>query len=352
MKTESKIILIISIIVGAFLRIYNIGFQCLWTEEQYTLKMASLPFHQIVSQSFSSDFNPPLYYFAAHIFFLLTNGLNYSIRYPSVICGILLIPTMFYLGLTYKDELTGLYCAIFTTILLPLIYYSQYGRAYEMSVLCFVIALIFYIRIKDGDNHISTHAAFWFMSVINVYVHLFSLIPIGLMCLDMLFDRRDYWSMTILSTLASLPLISMLVSVLHTRNGVSYNYGASIIQMIVLTPTEFFNTLFLNIFFLGAIGLWMDKNKLKIRLTAITIITLIVGTIASIYTPFFPRYFMTVSMIIMLFAAVACVELTKIINKKVNRNLDYILLVAILFIFVIMEYSNLVSHYTIVQYIC
>ena len=178
-----------------------------------------------------------------------------------------------------------------------------------MSVLCFVIALIFYIRLKEGDRSFETRAFFWIMAAINVWVHLFSIIPIGLMCIDLLFDKRN-WLLAIITSLSVSPLLAMFLSVLHTRNAASgFNYGASIIQMIVLTPTEFFNTLFLNIFFLGAIGLWMDKNKLKIQLAIITIITLIVGTIASIYTPFFPRYFMTVSMIIMLFAAVACVEL-------------------------------------------
>ena len=292
-----------------------------------------------------------MYYLFAHISLLLTHGLDFSIRYPSVICGVLLIPTAYWLGREYHSELVGLYCAGITTILLPLIYYSQYARAYEMSVLFFTIALILYIRLKRGDNHLDTRAAFWAMVVINVWTHLFVVIPLGILCLDLLLDHK-HWFGGIMAGFCCLPLVSMLISVWNTRNGAGFGYGASVLQMLVLIPLEFFNSLCVNIFFLAGVGWWMNKDKLKIPLTICTVVTLIVGVLVSVVTPVFPRYLMSVSMIILLGASVGIVSLGDLLNKKVGKNLDYIVMILVFLVFVWMEWSNFMSHYFIMQYSC
>jgi len=304
----------------------------------------------LVFKSFASDFNPPVYYIFANLSLLLTNGLDFSIRYPSVITGILLIPVMYWLGATYKNEVAGIYCAGLTTIILPFIYYAQFGRAYSMSLLFFALALVYYIKVKN-ENTRTDRILFWALAVINVWIHLFAAIPIGLMCVDLLLDRK-HWLCGIGAGICSLPLLGMLVNVLSTRTHQAFNYGASIIQMVVLTPMEFFNTIFLNIFVLAGVGAWYDKNPIKKNLIVITVITLIVGVVGSCYTPFFPRYYMTVSLIILLMCSAGIVELTKTCSKKIGKNLDYIILIILFVVFIWMEFPNLVSHYTIMQYEC
>jgi hypothetical protein len=313
--------------------------------------MVRLPLVDLVFKSFASDFNPPLYYICAQLSLLLTGGVDFSIRYPSVIAGILLIPTMFYLGKQYKDELVGLYCAGITTILLPVIYYAQYARAYSMSLLCFAVALILYLRLKNGDNNIYIRVAFWVMIPINLYTHLFSLIPLSLMCLDLLMDKQN-WLCGIGAAICSLPLVGMLVSVLSARTHSAYSYGASMLQMIVLTPMEFFNSIFLNIIVLAGVGVWLYPHENSKRLVVITIVTLVVGIVGSAFTPFFPRYYMTISLIIILMASMGIVELTGMLNKKVGGDLTYIVMIGMFIIFLWMLFPNLVSHYTVMQYEC
>lgn len=258
---------------------------------------------------------------------------------------------MYWVGVTYKDEITGIYCAGLTTIILPFIYYAQFGRAYAMSLLFFALALVYYIRLKNGDDHTSTRIAFWALAVLNVWIHLFAAIPIGLMCLDLLLDKKN-WLCGIGAMICSLPLVGMLVNVLNTRTHDTFNYGASAIQMIVLTPMEFFNSLFLNIIALAGVGIWLDKNPVKKNLIIITIITLIVGIVGATFTPFFPRYYMTVALIILLLGAVGIVKLTEILNKKVRVDLTYVVMIGIFLVFIWMGWDNLVSHYTVMQYGC
>jgi len=202
-----------------------------------------------------------------------------------------------------------------------------------------------------NENTRTDRILFWALAVINVWIHLFAAIPIGLMCVDLLLDRK-HWLCGIGAGICSLPLLGMLVNVLSTRTHQAFNYGASIIQMVVLTPMEFFNTIFLNIFVLAGVGAWYDKNPIKKNLIVITVITLIVGVVGSCYTPFFPRYYMTVSLIILLMCSAGIVELTKTCSKKIGKNLDYIILIILFVVFIWMEFPNLVSHYTIMQYEC
>jgi hypothetical protein len=54
----------------------------------------------------------------------------------------------------------------------------------------------------------------------------------------------------------------------------------------------------------------------------------------------------------LLFACVGIVELTEILNKKVGKNLDYIIMIGIFLVFIWMEWPNLVSHFFIQQYVC
>lgn len=337
------------ILIGAFLRVYNIGFQNFWTEEEYSLNISSLPIIDLIFKSFASDFNPPVYYLFAHLSLLLTNGLDFSIRYPSVISGILLIPAMYWVGVTYKDEIAGLYCAGLITIILPFIYYAQFGRAYAMSLLFFALAFVYYIKLKS-ENTRRNRIIFWVLALLNMWTHLFATIPIGLMCIDLLFDRKN-WLCGIGAFVCSLPLVGMLVNVLSTRNGGSFDYGASWIQMVVLTPMEFFNTVFLNVLMLAGVGLWFDKNPIKKNLIIITVITLIVGVVGSAFTPFFPRYYMTVALIILLMAVVGIIELTETFNKRIGVDLTYFVMIGIFIVFTWMLMPNLESHYFIQQYV-
>ena len=331
-----------------FLRVYNIGFQTMGTEEIYTLDIVKFPIMNIIT---NFDYTPPVYNLLTHFSYILFNGYDVAIRYPAVIAGILLIPAMYYLGLQYKDELAGIYCAGLTTIILPFIYYSQYARAYSLSLLCFTIALILYLKMKDGDNHLDIRVAFWIMVAVNLYVHLFTLIPLSLMCIDLLQDKRN-WLCGIGAAICSLPLLGMLAGVLSARNGSGFNYGASMIQMIVLTPMEFFNSLFLNVLMLAGVGMWLYKSKIRWNLIIITVVTLVVGIVGSAITPMFPRYLMSAAIVILLFACVGISEITNILNEKIKIDLTYVVMSGIFIVFIWMMWPNLESHYFVMQYEC
>ena len=346
MKPLSFTILSILTFVGACLRLYKLDFQCLWTEELFTLGMSKLPALNILT---TFDFTPFPFYLLSHFSYLIF-GSGVSIRYPSVICGILLIPAAYWLGVTYKDEMVGLYMAMLTTISIPLLYYSQYARSYEMSILFFTLLLIFYIKTKRNIGCPRNEWVFWILVVVNLWIHLFSLIPISLLCLDLIIDRYQRILYAGAVFITSLPLINIIYQTIVQRavsGGV--NYGASPLQMLILTPTEFFNSTFLNIFFLASVSLKFDNDSLKWRWLIVSILTFVTGIICASFTPTMPRYIMGISMIILLMASVACVNLSRLIKIK---HIEIIIFLIITFIFVWQTWPNFMSHYEIVQYTC
>jgi 4-amino-4-deoxy-L-arabinose transferase-like glycosyltransferase len=320
--------------------------------------LRKLPFFGILKQSMGVDFNPPIFYWVSSFFFHLF-GSDVAIRYPSIICGILLIPVMFVAGQTYKDELTGLYSAGFTAILFPLIYYSQFGRAYSMSVLFFAIALVFYIRIKKGDWQFSEWM-FWVIAGINVWIHLYSIIPLGILMLDLVWEnweKRVFYVGIVIVMI--LPLASMFGGI--PSRGLSY--GATLAQMVLYAPFELFSVLFIPFAILVCGALWLRhpaRNGLVVTMAG----TVAMACFFAVLTSFYPRYLLTITTIVIVFAAVACSEiipayvyaLKKVVPElsldKYVPALQIFLLISILVAFVFLEKHVLIDYYTIQQYVC
>lgn len=338
------------------MRIWQIGFQCYWTEEQYTLAMANRPFMEILSSSILTDCNPPVYYLLAHATLLISGFSDVAIRYPSLICGVLLIPAMYYLGLVYKNQMTGLYCAGFTAVLFPLVYYSQFGRAYAVSLLFFTAALIMYIRIKDGNHSYGSKMMFGILVALNVWTHLFSIIPLGLMMGDLilLHGRKMAWP-TIITGLLCYPLLQMPVSLLQSRittnpaSGTGQGFGMNVIQILNNTPYEFFSTVFPYFGIMTIIGWKQEKSPILNRLLIIALVTILIGFACSYFTPFFPRYFLTVSLIIVLASAVACANVTEMLKTDTQK---LTLMFGILAFAILMQSGSFIAHYTTQKYVC
>lgn len=349
------VVLLFFIITGSILRIYNIGFQCLWTEEQYTLQMSRLPAFEIITTSLTTDVNPPVFYLLSHLSMILSGFVEIAIRYPSVITGILAIPAMYLLGRTTKDEITGLFCAGLTAYLFPLVYYSQFGRAYAASFLIFVVTLIFFIRIRKGDQRIHLLVSFGILAGLNIWTHLYAIIPVSLLLIDLLIIKKEI-KPAIISGISCLPLLSIPFTTLHSRigtsssSGVGTGFGMKLSEILIITPREFFGSLFPYLTIMSFWGIYQErKNRVIIELAVIASITIIIGAITSFYTPFFPRYYLQVSSILILSASIACANLIEPIKSK---NLKLLVIIGITILFLAMLSGEIMDHYLIQKYTC
>lgn len=338
------------IIIGVILRIFQLGYQCYWLEEIYTLNLVNNPINDVIYLSLFKDCNPPIYYVLAHLSSVLWGFQDVAIRYPSIVCGILLIPAMYFLGREFKNGMTGLYCAGITAVLYPLVYYSQFGRAYATVFLFFVITLIFYLKLWNERFTVNLNTQIYFsvMAAITVWAHLFAIIPVGLM---ICFYFKEDLIKAITSSILFIFLITPMYPIIYGTQERGSGYGMDLLKILVITPTEFFSWIFPYIGGLFCIGVYQERQKsITVSLIVITGVTIISGLIASIFTPVFPRYFMTVSFIITLFTACACEN--GLSALKWSDNAKITLLFCLMAIVLVIQSPEYLTHYFVQKYQC
>ncbi len=132
------------LILGAALRLYNLGFQSLWVDEIFTMNISNpeLTFAEFKFELMLRDGFPYLYYFILHFFYML---LGYSVetaRLVSVVGGVVGIYAVFLAGKALFNRNAGLIAAFLLAINEYNIHISQDARPYSLYVAA--IALSFY----------------------------------------------------------------------------------------------------------------------------------------------------------------------------------------------------------------
>jgi uncharacterized membrane protein len=277
-------------LLGALLRFWNIGFQTMNYDEEFTISFASpsIPLVQLVIKTLTTDFTPPLYYIAAHFSMIFFGMTATAIRLPSVIIGVFFTPVMYFVGKEYRDDLFGLLAAGFTAIWYNGIFYSKYGRAFMMGIVFVAVAFCFFMRALKGDRQ----ALFWFsiFALASVWTHLYTAIPIGMMILYLLWKRGIFTGISII-ILGSVPLIGLVKEILINRTPMIYTFGSTWQEIIYLTPLDLFTYSAFIIVPIIVWSLWTYRSDSVIRIiTLITSVTWVSMIALAVVTPIVLHY--------------------------------------------------------------
>src|SRR5258708_6845880 len=79
------------VLVGFALRVASLGGPSFWWDDSYSTMVASSSLRDIVAILAKEDFHPPLHYFLLHYWLRLVGTSEFSLRYLSVIAGVLAI---------------------------------------------------------------------------------------------------------------------------------------------------------------------------------------------------------------------------------------------------------------------
>jgi len=259
---------------------------------------SSLSLVPLIIQALTYDFTPPLFYIAAHFSMLAFGETATAIRIPSAIFGILLIPIMYYIGKEYKDELFGILAAGFTTIFYNAVFYSRYGRAYAMELMFFSITFYFFMRLLKGDNK----SGIWFgiFALCSLWTHLYSAIPIGMMMLYLLWERKAYAGIMVI-VIGSIPLLNYIQLILVDRCSDMTNcfysatgtnsFGATPQEILFFTPVDIVAYSSIIIFPIIVWVLWKHrKERLMQIISVIALVTWGSMFIVSLKTPVILHY--------------------------------------------------------------
>jgi uncharacterized membrane protein len=349
--------LIFFTVVGAAVRLYKLGFQCSWTEEDYTAMVAAMPVKDMWAFIMQYEINPPLFYWIERGVGLVFGISDTTMRYVPAVAGVLCIPAMYLLGKTYKDEFTGLFCAGFTSVSYVMIYYSQYARAYTVSFLCFTLFLVMYLHIHKGNTERRLLVGLGVLAGLNAWVHLYSLIPVTMLMLDtvwLLVGKKDRVSLGYLVgafMVTVLPLIQMPLHIVSSRvRNAELTYGLEWWELIATTPGEFFNNFFPIVGLMIVFGLFLERdNWVSVKLFVMAVVTILSGLALSLVTPIYPRYYMTVSAVFILLSAVSFGYFTEYIRRDWTK---VSVLIMFLILFVTFENGALISHTVSQMNIC
>lgn len=356
MKKSTVALLFLLTLVGLGLRLYNLDFQSLWTEEEYTAVLAVKSLKQIWSIVISTEFNPPGFFWVEHFAYLLWGYHAWVFRLPSVIAGTLLIPAMYFLGRDFKDEIAGMFCAGMTTVSYTLFYYSQFARAYSLSIFLFVLALIFFVRIRSGNTRHEYYLIFGLLTALNIWVHFYSIIPLILLWIILALRapeaKHECWLAqgAVVSVCLCVPLLSMIITFIQGRLYASPEllpYGVSATDLLFLIPVEFFESTFTIFALLILMGIYVERGRSTVyELLSIGVITIFCGLLLTYVTPVYARYLLYVLPILFLISSCFFAE---VLREKSDRFVCAGVLLFTALLFAAQYYAFIIS-YTVQQY--
>ncbi|MFH1037804.1 MAG: glycosyltransferase family 39 protein [PVC group bacterium] len=175
-KKETWILLII-LLAGLFLRLYQLGSESLWFDEGGTIRTARMSITQIVEKSSSKDFHPPFYYFILHYWAALFGYSEISIRLLSSIFGLLSIAMIYMAGKLLFDRSAGLIAALILSLSQFHIYFSQEARMYTLITLLSLCSMVSFLLLLRTQNFFRM-AGYMLSNILLLYTHNFGFLII------------------------------------------------------------------------------------------------------------------------------------------------------------------------------
>ncbi len=127
----------------------------LWEDELIQINSASQPSLLAVWLNMygrQTDSHPPLSYILLYPVLHFFGVNDIAVRMPSLICGLLLVPTMYWLGRTVHSHKVGLLAAFFAAVSPFANYFSCQARSYSLATLLVAVSLALFCQLIEVEN--------------------------------------------------------------------------------------------------------------------------------------------------------------------------------------------------------
>ena len=218
--------MLLIVLVGFALRVYNVDAMSFWADEVLTPLRSGLGVREILSNRVTlqgivtQDTHPPLYFLIVHATRQLWGTSDLAYRMVAVLFGTITIPMMAKFGRNLFTPTIGLVTALLTTVNPLQIWYAQEARMYTLLVLCMLIASHILWRAwadPEVDRLPCWIGGYFLFAGLAVYTHYtaaFLILAQGLIWLWILWNKQLWkWVIGILvaAFLAALPLIPIVI---------------------------------------------------------------------------------------------------------------------------------------------
>jgi uncharacterized membrane protein len=282
---SQRVLILLLIILAFALRVYQLDAKSIWFDESHSLNRASLDLPSIASgkQIWGDRVIPdrthvPFYFFLLHFLIKLAGDSDFTLRFLSVLFGVLTVPLICFMGKKLCHARIGLWAALLAAFSPFYLWYSQEARMYTLLVFLGLLSVYCLLR-AIGEDKVGWYAIYAATATAMLYTSLFSF---GLFAFEGLMGLLAAWKRRRWSILAVFVVISLafLPGLWHhlvwlgperTQLG-DYNYWPGILLDILnslnfglsLDPTRLtlFNLAFLVIFIIGLLSLgWGDETS-------------------------------------------------------------------------------------------
>ena len=172
---EDYYLLILIIILGAALRLYDLNGESIWLDEAYTIDISKYDPVGIVNEILRNNENhPPLYYSFMHYWINLFGDSAISVRFPSVIFALISIFVAYRLARTLFNKNTALLSALILSTSALSIEYSQNARSYTLLALLSLLSFYFFLQLLQ-KNSFRSSILYTISTILLVYTHHYAI---------------------------------------------------------------------------------------------------------------------------------------------------------------------------------
>jgi len=209
--------------LGFALRLHRLDFHALWWDEGITLYFAPLnPVAMTQAAALFEDLNPPAYRMTVGLWMRLVGPTPFSVRYVSLICGLLIVPLVWVVGRRTVGAGGALVGAALAATGPALIYYSQEAKGYTFVALAVWLAHAFWLSlVRNGipgrkcgrfSSQAIAYGAATAAALAAHYLALFNIAADGLWAFVSAWLRRDRGRLLVVWTLSLMLALTVVLA--------------------------------------------------------------------------------------------------------------------------------------------
>jgi len=171
-KWQIYFILLLILILGAALRIYNLGIESLWYDEVSSVDQALRDLPSLFYKFHLS----PLYFLILKYWIRIAGASEFALRIPSVIFGVGAIFLIYKLSVALFNERVGLLSSFILSISPFHIFYSQETRHYALFVFLTLLSITLFLKIlKNKVPGINLYISYGVSTILLLYTTLWGI---------------------------------------------------------------------------------------------------------------------------------------------------------------------------------
>ncbi len=182
------------LLLGAFLRFYDLGAESIWLDESTSVHISKQTVPSII-RWLAKDVHPPLYYIALHYWMLVFGTTEVAVRSLSAVFGVASIFLIYQVGRQLFNRHVGLLGSFLLAISWFHIYYSQEARTYTLLALLTLLSFSLFINILKARDTRNWHLVCYFLTNLCLaYTHYFGpfVIASQIVYFILLWDRHKH----------------------------------------------------------------------------------------------------------------------------------------------------------------